>query len=174
LTCCLKVILCANFYYYVHIIQKVYMPLAPDIREKRRQAIQDILAQRPVTRQSQFVDLLQAEGIEATQSSVSRDLRELGIAKLDNGYGRIQQQAPAAAVADVPSGFVRDVLTAGSSLIVVRTATGAAQRVALFLDRSNWPEIVGTVSGDDTIFVATRNGQDQRQLLSRLRTALQN
>jgi transcriptional regulator of arginine metabolism len=154
----------------VHIIQKVFMPLAPDIREKRRQAIQDILARRPVTRQSQFVDLLQAEGIEATQSSVSRDLRELGIAKLDNGYGRIQQQA--AAMTDLPSGFVRDVLTAGSSLTVVRTATGAAQRVALFLDRSDWPEIVGTVSGDDTIFVATRNGQDQRQLLSRLRSSL--
>jgi transcriptional regulator of arginine metabolism len=167
-------IICANFHYYVHIIQKIQMPLAPDIREKRRQAIKDILAQRPVTRQSQFVDLLQAEGIEATQSSVSRDLRELGIAKLDNGYGRIQQQTLTTAVADVPSGFVRDVLTAGSSLTVIRTATGAAQRVALFLDRSDWPEIVGTVSGDDTIFVATRNGQDQRQLLSRLRTTLEN
>ena len=76
-------------------------------------------------------------------------------------------------MADVSSGFVRAVLTAGSSLTVVRTATGAAQRGALFLDRSNWPEIVGTVSGDDTIFVATRNGQDQRQLLNRLRSKLQ-
>ncbi|TDJ45563.1 MAG: arginine repressor [Gammaproteobacteria bacterium] len=159
-------LLCA---YYLEIC----MPLAPDIREKRRQAIQDILARRPITRQSQFVELLQAEGIEATQSSVSRDLRELSIAKLDNGYGRVQKQAPAAALADMPSGFVRAVLTAGSNLTVVRTATGAAQRVALFLDRSDWPEIVGTVSGDDTIFVATRNGRDQRQLLSRLRSTLQ-
>ena len=76
-------------------------------------------------------------------------------------------------MADVPSGFVRDVLKAGSNLTVIRTATGAAQRVALFLDRSEWPEIVGTVSGDDTIFVATRSGQDQRQLLGRLRSTLQ-
>ena len=57
----------------------------------------------------------------------------------------------------------------GNSLTVIRTATGAAQRVAVFLDRSDWPEIVGTVSGDDTIFVATRNGQDQKRLLSKLK-----
>jgi len=149
------------------------MPLAPDIREKRRQVIQEILARQSVARQSELVALLQAEGIEATQSSVSRDLRELGIAKLDHGYERIQQQPQAAGMADVPSGFVRDVLKAGSNLTVIRTATGAAQRVALFLDRSEWPEIVGTVSGDDTIFVATRSGQDQRQLLGRLRSTLQ-
>jgi len=166
------VIICANFLSYVHIIQSIQMPIAPDIREKRRQAIQDILARRTVVRQSEFVDLLQAEGIEATQSSVSRDLRELGIAKLDDGYGLIQQTSQFTAQTDVPSGFVREVLKAGNNLTVIRTATGAAQRVALFLDRSEWPEIVGTVSGDDTIFVATRNGQDQRHLLGRLRTTL--
>ena len=52
--------------------------------------------------------------------------------------------------------FVRDIRTAGGNLTVVKTAEGAAQRVALYLDRSGWSEIVGTVSGDDTIFVATR------------------
>ena len=113
------------------------------------------------------------QGIEATQSSVSRDLRELGIAKLAEGYGRIAPQTSAVTNAELPADFVRDVRTAGQSLTVIRTATGAAQRVALYLDRSDWPEIVGTVSGDDTIFVATRNAQDQRQLLSRIRTTLQ-
>jgi transcriptional regulator of arginine metabolism len=68
---------------------------------------------------------------------------------------------------------VHEVRTAGSSLTVIRTATGAAQRVALFLDRSEWPEVVGTISGDDTVFVATRNSQDQRQLLGKLRSKLQ-
>jgi transcriptional regulator of arginine metabolism len=145
------------------------MPIAPDIREKRRQAILDILAARPVARQSQFVELLRADGIEATQSSVSRDLRELGIAKLDDGYGQLRAPGEAAPAADVPAGYVRGVQTAGNSLTVIRTATGAAQRVAVFLDRSDWPEIVGTVSGDDTIFVATRNGQDQKRLLSKLK-----
>jgi transcriptional regulator of arginine metabolism len=57
-------------------------------------------------------------------------------------------------------------------LLVVVTATGAAQRVAVMLDRSGWPEIVGTVSGDDTIFVATIDSNDQRRLRSRLRQQL--
>jgi transcriptional regulator of arginine metabolism len=145
------------------------MPIAPDIREKRRQAILDILAARPVARQSQFVELLRADGIEATQSSVSRDLRELGIAKLDDGYGQLRARSEAPPAADVPAGYVRGVQTAGNSLTVIRTATGAAQRVAVFLDRSDWPEIVGTVSGDDTIFVATRTGQDKKRLIRKLK-----
>ena len=148
------------------------MPLSPDIRARRREMILDILTQRPVTRQSEFVERLRAAGIEATQSSVSRDLRELGIAKLGENYGRVQPDVSPAST-DLPSGFVRAVRTAGSSLTVIRTATGAAQRVALFLDRSDWPEVVGTISGDDTVFVATRNSQDQRQLLSKLRNKLQ-
>lgn len=148
------------------------MPLSPDIRARRRDAILDILAQRQVTRQSEFVERLHAAGIEATQSSVSRDLRELGIAKLGESYGRVQPDLSPAST-DIPSGFVRDVRTAGSCLTVIRTATGAAQRVALFLDRSDWPEVVGTISGDDTVFVATRNSQDQRQLLGKLRSKLQ-
>ena len=162
--------LCA---YYSGRIEVNNMPIAPDIRVKRQQAIQEILARRSVARQSEFVELLQAAGIEATQSSVSRDLRELGISKLDQGYGQIQQTPQTAPLADVPAGFVRDVQTAGSNLTVISTATGAAQRVAVFLDRSDWPEIVGTVSGDDTIFVATRNARDQKQLVNRLHTTLQ-
>ena len=149
------------------------MPTAPDIRDKRQQAILAILATRPVARQSEFVELLLQNGIEATQSSVSRDLRELSIAKLDSGYGRIEPVGNQPAAMAVPADFVRDVLTAGTSLTVIKTATGAAQRVALYLDRSNWPEIVGTVSGDDTIFVGTRNGKEQKKLLGRIRASLQ-
>ena len=144
------------------------MPIAPDIRERRRQAILDLIAARTITRQSEFVELLQADGIEATQSSVSRDLRELGITKLAEGYGQVTTDSGEGI--EVPAGFVREVATAGNNLTVVKTANAGAQRVALFLDRSGWPEIVGTISGDDTIFVATRNANEQKLLLSRLRT----
>lgn len=149
------------------------MPTAPDIRDKRQQAILEILATQAVARQSEFVDLLLQDGIEATQSSVSRDLRELGITKLESGYGQIESFTSQPMTVEIPTDFVRDVLTAGNSLTVIKTAIGAAQRVALFLDRSNWPEIVGTVSGDDTIFVATRNSREQKQLLGRIRSTLQ-
>ena len=143
------------------------MPTATDIRDKRRQAILQLLATRTISRQAEFVELLQADGFEATQSSVSRDLREMGITKLADGY--TQLDADVAPSIDVPAGFVREVAAAGNNLTVIKTATGAAQRVALYLDRSDWPEIVGTISGDDTIFVATRNAGEQKVLLNKLR-----
>lgn len=149
------------------------MPVATESMEKRQKAILAILRSRRVARQSELVRLLRERGIRVTQSSVSRDLRQLGITKLDSGYQQLEQPDPeidrdAALLAE----FVRDIRTAGSNLTVVKTAEGAAQRVALYLDRSGWPEIVGTVSGDDTIFVATRGGSDQRRLLARLRALL--
>lgn len=139
--------------------------------EKRQRAILAILRGRRVARQSELVHLLEERGIHATQSSVSRDLQQLGITKLDSVYRPLEQPDPgtdrdAALVAE----FVREIRTAGGNLTVVKTGEGAAQRVALYLDRSGWPEIVGTVSGDDTIFVATRGGGDQRRLLVRLRS----
>ena len=73
---------------------------------------------------------------------------------------------PFAAVAN----FVLDVRVAGSSLTVVKTTTGTAQSVAVAIDDSNWPEIVGTISGDDTIFIATNDGREQRKLRERLRS----
>jgi len=139
----------------------------PHAQLHRRDAIVRILRRSAVGRQAELVELLRAEGFEATQSSVSRDLRELGITKLASGYGRIG--VTGSPDMEVPEGYVRKVATAGNNLTVVKTATGAAQRVALYLDRSEWPEIVGTISGDDTIFVATRNAGEQKQLLSRLR-----
>lgn len=150
------------------------MPVATSSMEKRQKAILAILRSRRVERQSELVRLLRERGIRVTQSSVSRDLQQLGITKLDSGYQQLESPDPgqdrdAAMVAEL----VREVRTAGGNLTVVKTVEGAAQPVALYLDRSGWAEIVGTVSGDDTIFVATRGGGDQRRLLARLRSLVQ-
>jgi transcriptional regulator of arginine metabolism len=64
--------------------------------------------------------------------------------------------------------FVLEVRAAGPSLTVVRTTTGTAQSVTVAIDKSSWPEVVGTISGDDTIFIATEDGKAQRKLISRL------
>lgn len=150
------------------------MPATIEDRQRRRDAILRILENSAVSRQSELVALLRERGIEATQSSVSRDLQELGITKLGDNYGRPESVDAADAASDLGLivDFVRGIKTAGPSLTVINTAIGAAQRVAVCLDRSGWPEIVGTLSGDDTIFVATRNGQEQRRLVSRLRNNL--
>jgi transcriptional regulator of arginine metabolism len=68
--------------------------------------------------------------------------------------------------------FIREIRAAGANLLVVTTAVGAAQRVAVTLDRISWPEIVGTLSGDDTIFIATATSAQQRRLRARLKQSL--
>ena len=145
------------------------MPAEIESRQKRQGAILEILRTQSVARQTELVDLLQEMGIAATQSSVSRDLKQLGIAKLDEGYAPPETSSANDGVADADD-FVRDIQTAGAHLTVVKTAVGAAQRVAVYLDRSGWPEIVGTLSGDDTIFIATRNVPEQRRLVAKLNT----
>ncbi|MET0499626.1 MAG: hypothetical protein ABW106_15285 [Steroidobacteraceae bacterium] len=137
----------------------------------RRSAILRIIRESTVRNQDELVKVLRKHGFEATQSSVSRDLRELGVAKAGDHYivpqaGDVQTVDAFAAVAN----FVVEVRTAGPSLTVVKTTTGTAQSVAVAIDRSHWPDVVGTISGDDTIFIATDEGRDQRKLRERLRS----
>jgi transcriptional regulator of arginine metabolism len=110
-------------------------------------------------------------GFHATQSSVSRDLKELGAIRTTGGYALPADDLSAddeiASVADL----LREFLPAGPNLLVIKTAIGAAQRVALALDRSGWPEIVGNVGGDDTVFTATTSAAGQRNLLTRIHHA---
>jgi len=136
----------------------------------RRAAIVRIIRESTVHNQDELAKLLRRQGFEATQSSVSRDLRELGVAKAGDHYilpGGDTSAAgtPFAAV----SNFVTAVRTAGPSLTVVKTTTGTAQSVAVAIDDSDWSEVVGTISGDDTIFIATEGGREQRKLRERLR-----
>lgn len=148
------------------------MPVGAEQREQRQQAILKILRRQHVSRQDELVALLRARGIEATQSSISRDLRQLGITKLDQEYRPVaeEEEPEAGRGPELLAEFVVQIVTAGPHQTVVKTVEGAAGQVGLALDRSGWPEIVGTVSGDDTIFVATRTAGDQRRLVARLRS----
>lgn len=145
--------------------------MAADIHQSvsRRAAILRIIRESTVHNQDELVKVLRRQGFEATQSSVSRDLRELGVAKAGDHYIVPSENAaelnPFAAVAN----FVLQARTAGPSLTVVKTTTGCAPSVAFAIDQAQWPEIVGTIQGDDTIFIVTEDGRDQRKLLERLR-----
>ncbi|MXZ27803.1 MAG: hypothetical protein F4222_01025 [Gammaproteobacteria bacterium] len=156
-------IICAFLNFYEH-----HMPTGTDSMARRHEVIADIIAGQAVGSQAQLGRLLAERGIRVTQSCISRDLSVIGAVKRGRAYS--------VASSDISEGdrqtlatYVRGLANAGPNLAIVRTATGAAQRVALFLDRCGWPEIVATVAGDDTIFVATRNRDEQRVLLARLR-----
>lgn len=138
----------------------------------RHHAITRLLRSGGVRRQADLVRLLRAEGHAVTQSSVSRDLREIGVLKAAGGYVLPGDEAGTRAGSDFEAlaRFVRELRTAGPSLTVVKTDTGAAQSVALAIDRADWPDVVGTLSGDDTIFIATASARDQSALVKRLRS----
>jgi transcriptional regulator of arginine metabolism len=135
----------------------------------RRGMLVKLIREGNVRRQTELVALLRKSGHIATQSSVSRDLRELGVAKMGDRY-----VLPEAAVQPPKSDFsalkqfVSARLTAGSNITVLKTTVGSAQSVAVAIDTARWPEVVGTISGDDTIFIATAGAQAQRKLSERL------
>jgi len=143
-------------------------------REARRSAIVRLLRSAPVRRQQELVRLLKREGHAATQSSISRDLRELGVLKHSDGYVLPDNAELAARTQDKFSAiaqFVREVRTAGTSITIVKTTIGSASSVAAAIDKAGWDEVAGTVSGDDTIFIATADAHAQGAVLERLNKA---
>lgn len=144
------------------------MPNSPTEQSERRAAIQKMLQKGPIATQQGLVEALQQQGLVVTQSSVSRDLRDLGAIKTGAGYELPDSGRDGDIELAKVSGLVRSVASAGAHLLVIKTAIGAAQRVALALDRSGWPEVVGNIGGDDTVFVATASATGQKLLLAKI------
>lgn len=141
-------------------------------RRKRHLKILELISTRAVRTQEDLADALIADGWQVTQSSVSRDIAALRLAKVDGVYRRAPASSSRARDPDELR-IAEGVLTAeaaGDALVVVHTPPGEANRVGIALDRLAWPEIVGTIAGDDTIFLAVSNLAAQRQVLRRLRS----
>lgn len=143
-------------------------PNDPSNAPARRTILAKIIREQAIGRQTELVAMLRKHGHVATQSSVSRDLRELGVAKMGHRY--VLPDISHATQKDFSAlkQFVSARFTAGTNLTVLKTTVGAAQSVAVAIDTAQWPEVVGTISGDDTIFIATAGAREQRELGERL------
>jgi transcriptional regulator of arginine metabolism len=131
--------------------------MAALISRRRRQAKTLALVQaRRITTQQKLLDLLQRAGVPATQSSVSRDLEELGIVK-HRGFYRLPQTPNGASASGLLS-----LVPACDCMLVARCESGLASAVAVEIDRARIPEIAGTIAGDDTILVALAKPNLQR------------
>ena len=140
-------------------------------RKRRHLRLLELISTRAVRTQEELADMLTADGWEVTQSSVSRDVAALRLVKMEGAYRRPPPSRRAVADPDEQR-IAEGVLscdTAGEALVVVRTAPGEANRVAVAMDRLAWPDIVGTIAGDDTIFVAVRGEAAQRRALKEIR-----
>jgi transcriptional regulator of arginine metabolism len=138
-------------------------------RRKRHLRILEIITTRPVRTQDEIAATLSAEGWKVTQSSVSRDITALGLVKSGGAYRRGQARVPTDPDEQRISEGVLTVERAGEALLVVHTPPGEANRVAVALDRLAWPEVMGTIAGDDTIFIAVRDAASQTRVLRQLR-----
>jgi transcriptional regulator of arginine metabolism len=107
---------------------------------------------RSIYTQEELARALKQSGIDATQVTLSRDIRELGLVKTPDGYRELASEAQGTQLAALASEFLRDVRIAQNQ-VVLKTSPGHANSVAVALDDEQWPEVVGTVAGDDTILV---------------------
>ena len=143
------------------------------ISKSKRQAIMlDIIKLNKVERQSDFVSLLLQEGVDATQSSVSRDIRELGLIKRGGRYVQPSDGEESLDVNDLASklgDFLKDVSFVLPNLVVLRSLPGTAHSIGMMIDQLDWPEIAGTVAGDDTLFVAVFNEDSGYDVTRRLK-----
>jgi transcriptional regulator of arginine metabolism len=134
-------------------------------KQSRQQKIAEIIRHAKVRNQSELVTQLTKAGVESTQASVSRDLAEMGVVKVDGVYRAPQLEPGQSPLVDHLSAE-----KIGDHLIVLRTGPGHAQSAALHLDRAKLQGVAGTIAGDDTIFIALRSREDQSKVMRKIFT----
>ena len=134
----------------------------------RQGQILKLIRTKPILTQEDLAsELKESCGIRTTQVTLSRDIRELGLLKTPEGYRQVAAAPAGPDIATVAGEFLQDVRVA-QNLIVLRTSPGNANTLAVALDKQEWPEIVGTLAGDDTILVVAPDANTAVKLQQRL------
>jgi transcriptional regulator of arginine metabolism len=154
----------------------------PGMKDQRLNAIRDVLAKSLVANQDELRRKLRRRGIEVTQATLSRDIHELRLSKGPGGYSlpNGHRGTSAAAVEDDAPPSIDEMIESfglraqqAMNQVVLRTVMGGAQPVAAALDREGWPEVVGTVAGDDTVLVICSDARRAGEVEERLRKMLE-
>ena len=144
-------------------------------RQERQGAIRRLVREQPISTQTELADALHAAGHDVVQTTVSRDIRELGLVKTRNASGRLVYSLPEDAVArDLGPSFRRIALSVESSgnLVLVTTPYGYANALCEEIDRATHPKILGTIAGENTIMIVAREGVPGAELRDELRAYL--
>jgi transcriptional regulator of arginine metabolism len=146
------------------------------LKRARQQAISDLVRGGRIRTQLELVSALREKGYRATQATISRDITEMGLLKVDRDGGPVYVLPSSEAAAELTgerrlAGLLADLpvdLRASGSLLVIRAVPGTAHAIAAALDRVRWPEVLGSIAGDDTLFVACADDVAVRRLRQRL------
>jgi transcriptional regulator of arginine metabolism len=137
----------------------------------RHHRILELIDREPMVTQEDMVRRLAQQGVKITQATLSRDIKELGLVKTAEGYaspGTVVEASPKPSLPHLLREFVIDMREA-QNLLVLKTPPGSAQPVARALDSESWPELVGTIAGDDTIVVIASDNKSCKRLGERIR-----
>jgi len=145
---------------------------------ERQGAILRLVQETPLATQSEVAAALRSRGFDAVQATVSRDIAQLGLVKVRNGHGRLVYAVPGAAdirrLDELTTALRRWMgeLTPAGQMLVVQTPRGFAAALADAIDNAGLPEVAGTIAGDNTVFVAARDGHSGAELADELRHRL--
>ncbi len=138
------------------------------MKSNRHQIIVELINKYPITTQDELLEHLKKEGFDVTQSTVSRDIKKLRLTKALDSDGKYRYQAPAMKANVAKNGFLSLVDTSvvsveyAMNIVVVKTYAGMAQAVCAAFDSMDYESVVGTIAGDDTIFIVCKNEESAR------------
>jgi transcriptional regulator of arginine metabolism len=135
------------------------------MKRARQQAIGDVVRKRQLRTQQELVAALRDKGFKATQATISRDITELGLVKVPYKGAQVYALPTSEAAAELSgeqrlAELLQDLpidVRASGNLLVIRAVAGTAHAIAAALDRAHWDDVLGTIAGDDTLFVACRD-----------------
>ena len=150
------------------------------MKTQRLNVIREVLTGNPVNSQDELRRKLRRRGIHVTQATLSRDMHELQLFKGPRGYALPNGNGAKAAAEDDQPPSLSEMLDSfglrvkqAMNQVVLATLKGGAQPVAAALDREDWPEVAGTIAGDDTVLVICTDARQAGEVAARLRTILQ-
>lgn len=133
----------------------------------RQGQILKLIRARPVHTQEELARVLKSQKIAATQVTLSRDIREMGLVKTPQGYASVGSEISVPPTAADVAGIARDTVLdvrVAQNLLVLKTPPANANALAAALDQADWPEVVGTIAGDDTILIVAPDNETAREL----------
>ena len=144
-------------------------------KTERQNAIRELIESRPIGSQEELRKVLRQRGWDVTQSTLSRDMRELRLARVPTADGARYvmtegRPAPERVTLDTLLPQLFDRIDGVGELLVLHTLPGGAQTIAFALDSEQWPDVLGTIAGDDTVLLICRSGQARERLMRRIRT----
>lgn len=149
------------------------------MKSKRHSAILKLIASENIETQEDLASLLSEQGYKVTQATVSRDIKELRLIKVQNGEGRYKYATVERAESDLQDRFISMFsscvisISSSGNLIVIKTMPGSASVAAEAIDSMRWNEIAGSIAGDNTIFVAIKDGRSVSDVARKFQKMMQ-